>query len=345
MKLKTKKMIINIISILLVILSVIFAYLYATGILKVEELKIEGIEMPTLNANVQTAIFVILAILNVTILILSKKLIKYKIALIVLEAMQAFIGSLLHIVAAIICIPILCVKTKDVEEDKKKQELPVLNPIKQRSKWTYLVIWMILFLIVYTGLFNKLIANKNEVIQTIMTCGIYVFQIIVLAITLKEDLKRDFTAFRKNFKTYMTYTLPRVGIFLLVYIIIAAMLVLAVGNISTNQQALNQMPIGIMALLAIIVAPFIEELTFRGLLKKVLNNKTIFVIFSALIFGLLHIMFVEENWLNYLYIIPYAMMGYLFAKLYVKTDNIFVSMFIHCMWNTIAVMITVLTQL
>lgn len=345
MKLKTKKIIINITSILLTLFCLLFAYLFGSGIIEVEGLQIEGIEeMPQITAESQTILLCIVAVINIVILFLNRNLIKHKTILIVLEVVQALLGSVLNIIGAIICIPILCMKTQDVEEEKKKQELPVLEEIKPKAKWFYLIIFLTIFIIGYTPLVSFLTANLNPLITVLILIGVYIIQITVTFLSMKEYLKRDFIAFKKNFKTYLAYIAPKLGIFALVYLVVAIALMLVVGEISTNQQELNSMPIAVTAVLAIGIAPFLEEVTFRGLLKKILGNNKLYLIVSSIIFGLLHVMFAEENWINYLYIIPYAMLGFLFAKIYSKTDNIFTNMFMHCAWNTMAVVLMLVTQ-
>lgn len=345
MNLKTKKIIINISSAILILICILFAYLYGSGIIEVEDLKIEGIEMPQITAKTQTIVFSIVAVLNLVVLFLNRNLIRYKTPLIILEVVQALLGSILNIIGAAICIPILCIKTKDVEEEKKTRELPVLEEIKPKSKWFYFTIWLVIFVIGYTPIVNYLTDSLNPIITLIIIMNIYIIQIVLTFLSMKEYLKRDFRDFRKNFKTYFSYIMPKFGIFVLAYLIVAIALMVVVGEISTNQQELNSMPIEVTAILAIVIAPFLEEIMFRGLLKKILGNTKLYLIASSIIFGLLHVMFVEENWISYLYIIPYAMLGFLFAKVYSKTDNIFTNIFMHCAWNTMAVVLMVVTQM
>ena len=47
-------------------------------------------------------------------------------------------------------------------------------------------------------------------------------------------------------------------------------------------------------------------------------------------------MYAEQNLLMYLYILPYAVMGAGFAKLYVKTNNIYTNIILHFIWNLMA---------
>lgn len=61
-----------------------------------------------------------------------------------------------------------------------------------------------------------------------------------------------------------------------------------------------------------------EELIYRGILRRFINNKIFFIILSAIIFGISHVLF-EENFVNAIVnMIPYSVMGAFFAYIYVS---------------------------
>lgn len=344
MKLKTKKVIIITVSIVAIIIGLLSAYLFATGILKSDEIQIEGMEVPTISNKGQTIILSMLSLVNFIIILLSKNLVKHKKAMITLYAIQGLLGGIFNIIAAGICIPILCIKTEGVEEEKKKLELPVLEEVKQQPKWLYIVIWLAIFILAYTPIISYATEELNPFITLAIVIGVYILQFVGLILPMMGVLKRDFKAFKKNFKTYVSYITSKFGIFVLAYFIVAIITALIVGGISTNQEQINSLPIAVTAIMAILIAPFIEELMFRGFIKKIIGNGKLFIVVSSLVFGLVHIMFKEENLINYLYIIPYSVIGCFLASIYNKTDNIFTNMFAHCIWNTFATAMMVLMQ-
>ena len=116
------------------------------------------------------------------------------------------------------------------------------------------------------------------------------------------------------------------------------------GNISNNQALLSKWPIYITAFLAIIIAPLIEELMFRGFIKKFIKNDILFVIISSLVFGGLHVTS-ADSLQQVLYIIPYSVLGLAFSLNYVKTKNIASNIFLHSAWNTIATIFLALLNL
>ena len=91
-----------------------------------------------------------------------------------------------------------------------------------------------------------------------------------------------------------------------------------------------------------IVAPVLEEMTFRRALNGLIKNKWIFIILSGVIFGLLHIIGSYKSPMDLLYIIPYGSMGCAFAYLLSKTDNITLPIIIHMMHNTILVLMQII---
>ena len=92
-----------------------------------------------------------------------------------------------------------------------------------------------------------------------------------------------------------------------------------------------------------IYAPFIEEIIFRKSIRDFIfsfgNNKItkyIFCIVSGFVFAILHIVGAATSPIDYLYTVPYFALGFSFAMLYCKSDNIFSSISMHFLHNTAA---------
>ena len=83
-----------------------------------------------------------------------------------------------------------------------------------------------------------------------------------------------------------------------------------------------------------ILAPIIEELTFRKAFREIFTNKTLFVLASGLIFGGLHVILSLNSLWDLFYIIPYSSLGIAFGYMYQKTDNIYTSIIMHIFHNT-----------
>lgn len=341
MKLATKQITIRIISVIAIVVSLISIYGFASGIVPYEGIQIEG--MPSISLKAQIILLSCLSVINILVLILVQKLIKYKKILIALNIIQMLFGGMIHIIGGIIALVLLLLDTKDViEEPKEPLKLPELEKIEVKRKWLYLILWILLFSVFYLGLIPMpFLQNIPSILRLFLLYGI---QALILGYLLKKDIKRDFLTFQGNFKTYVKYIFPKLGIFFGVYIVISIPIALIAGQISTNQAQLNELPLALTATMAIIFAPILEEWMFRGLLRKSLPNDTIFMIMSALVFGAAHMLYAEENLMMYIYIIPYTLLGYFLARSYAKTNNIFTNISIHFLWNTFAIILNIVVK-
>ena len=341
MKLKTKKTLILLLTIIVLLIDLSYAICLYTGIVN-----LESSENSLITNNSQALFLTICGVVNlISILFIIKDILKHKKAIITLNIIQLLFGNLFNIISGVITIVLLSMKTKDIEDVKKeKKDLPVLEEINEHGKLLYFIIFVFLFIICYTPATDLLPIPNTKVSVIITVSLLYIIQICSLVIPMLKELKRDFVAFKNNFKIYISNMLPRFGIIFIVYAISSLALVSFVGNISTNQEIISQWPIYISAFLAIIIAPLTEELMFRGFMKKFIKNDILFIILSSLIFGGLHIM-QSENLSQILFIIPYSILGFAFSLNYVKTKNIASNIFLHSAWNSIAIIAMIITKL
>lgn len=340
MKLKTKQIVIRVVSIILALISLITAYAFASGIVEYEPMQIEGV--PTIPLNLQIILLCGLGIINIINLMFCNKIVKYKVILIVLNIIQLLFGGIAHIIGSIAMLVLLFIGTTDVQEEKKPLELPKLEKLQANRKWVYLLVWLVIFLLIYVNIIP--IPFLQNLSPSAIMLIIYAAQAVIFILFLKEDIKRDFIAFKGNFKTYMRYILPKIGIFFVVYIIVNIPILLITGKEATNQTQIKELPMAVTASMSILLAPIIEELMFRGMLRKGINNDKLFIAMSSILFGAVHVLYVEENPIMYLYLIPYALIGYFLARTYTKTNNIFTNISIHFLWNTFCMILLLITQ-
>ena len=103
----------------------------------------------------------------------------------------------------------------------------------------------------------------------------------------------------------------------------------------------------IIYFILVIAANFVSHCDASKCIKNYDNypnkfTKYLYIITSGLIFASLHVIGSATSPLDYLYIIPYLSLGLAFSSLYYKTDNIFSTMFIHCIHNTSAILLLLL---
>ena len=119
-------------------------------------------------------------------------------------------------------------------------------------------------------------------------------------------------------------------------------------NNATNQTNLMDMfktlPIYVI-LLACIYAPITEELLFRGIFRKIFNNKYLFIILSGIIFGALHVVDDFQSIKELLYILVYSSLGIFLGTVYYKTNNLFANILFHFMQNTLAILAMIILSL
>ena len=165
----------------------------------------------------------------------------------------------------------------------------------------------------------------------------------------KNELKKEFKKFKNNFSNNMDigfkYWFLGLAIMFISNIIINFFIT---GAEATNeklvQQMISELPI-LMIINAGIIAPFIEEVTFRKCFKNIFKSKWFFVVLSALLFGSLHVLpavFSGSNLRELFYIIPYSGLGISLALMYYDSDTIFTSYTMHRLHNWILIIVSIL---
>ena len=89
----------------------------------------------------------------------------------------------------------------------------------------------------------------------------------------------------------------------------------------------------------VLYAPFTEELIFRHGFREVFKSKYLYIFISGFVFGSLHVISSLDSISSLLHLIPYCALGFTFASLYVKTNNIFSSISMHMLHNTLAIVV------
>ena len=100
---------------------------------------------------------------------------------------------------------------------------------------------------------------------------------------------------------------------------------------------------GLMAFNAVILAPIVEELLFRGLIFNSLRQRSMLWahLISAFLFGFLHVYsyILSGDMSEWIKLIPYMMAGFGFSFAYERRQNIVVSIFLHSIKNLIAMIL------
>jgi len=186
------------------------------------------------------------------------------------------------------------------------------------------LLWKTIYLIIY------------EIILTLIIVYIY-----------RKDVIPNFKDFIKNnityFKTYIKYW------FLMLFLMISSNLIVTMftkNEIATNQETiielLGKVPVYTF-IVSVLVAPILEELVFRLSFRKIFAyTDSLFIFFSGLIFGGIHVISTVEHITDFLFIIPYSIPGFIFAYVYTKAKNICVPISLHFIHNGIMMSLQVI---
>ena len=181
---------------------------------------------------------------------------------------------------------------------------------------------------------NFWLLNILNLITPLITCIVLIIVYKDVFINKKQDLKA-------NWQKYLNLMVKYYLVGLLLMIMTNLLISSITGNIAINEEQnrtlLNSLPLySIIA--SIFLAPITEEIVFRASIKDLSNNINLKCFISCLLFGLMHVIFNGD----FIFAIPYAALGFFLAKTYYETDNIFTSIIIHSMHNSICLLIILL---
>ena len=179
--------------------------------------------------------------------------------------------------------------------------------------------------------------TKQEMLSEIIGRTIAV---LLIAALYYKDLIKEFKELKNKRGRKIGVSFKYYGIGLGIMLISNLILLIVFKDISSNETQVRELltanPIPMMITISIL-APLIEELTFRKSISPLFKNKWLFALASGVLFGLGHLMvdFTSGSFQIYrlLYIIPYGSLGFSFALMNRDNKTTFSSIAIHCMHN------------
>jgi membrane protease YdiL (CAAX protease family) len=177
---------------------------------------------------------------------------------------------------------------------------------------------------------------------------------VILFLIYRREVINDLKKFGSNKGRWF---IKYIGIFLISVLVMGILNIILSKvthqEISNNEDLVRKMikslPI-YMTFSTVMYAPFIEELLFRKGIRKIINGndrytKIAYIIISATIFGLLHVITLDASFNDLLMGIPYMVVGLSLAYIYIKTDdNLFGSMQFHLMHNLILLILQLMMR-
>ena len=221
-------------------------------------------------------------------------------------------------------------------------------------KKMYIGITVFLFSVLYPYLINFIIdfLPKN-IMKQIPDLAIYLTLDIILMLIFffvyKKELKEEWSMFKNNWKTYLENNVSYwiMGLVLMAFSNLIITNIIS-KNIPENEKLIKElfknMPVYTL-FTTVVVAPFVEELIYRKSVRHIFKNDKIYIVISGLLFGLAHVIYSYKGLSDFLFVIPYGILGGAFALMYVKTKTIFVPMTFHFVHNFLAMAMTLILYL
>lgn len=211
--------------------------------------------------------------------------------------------------------------------------------------------------LVFSSLLINFIKSNNYWLSNFSYLLVYLLTFLIIILIVHKDLIEQFKEFKQNPSKVLNkgFTYWIYGI--IVMVISNLICTTIVGGIASNEELTRESiinnPIYIIPLV-ICFGPILEEIIFRYGLRKGFTKEKNFMLFSAFIFGALHIISGLDSYSisnlilhlkDWLFIIPYGALGFFFAKAYFETDNIFASIIPHMLHNTLSVALILISSL
>ena len=188
--------------------------------------------------------------------------------------------------------------------------------------------------------FNKMSDNTYLILMVLK----YIVFLVVFYVMYHKYLKEKWLDFKLNFKKYAKIAFKDWFAGFLIMIVSNLIISSFISGLGENEEAVQSL-ISATPWIAFIMtsffAPITEEMIFRKSLKDAINNKYSFMILSGFIFGLIHVMSASNPW-EYLLIIPYGSLGFVFAKTLYDTDNIYTTIMVHAFHNAMLTLLAVI---
>lgn len=197
-------------------------------------------------------------------------------------------------------------------------------------------------------------SDFNYIDYACLNTFIELIMFVVVLLFYKKYLKKDLVLFKLNKKDYIKKIISYFLIFLVVkygVALFSSLLLVMLGSdlvTSENQETVvtlaKTLPF-MMMISTSLLAPFVEEGIFRLGIKKVINNKYLFILVSGLIFGFMHIFPTKlPLYVALIESLNYVTMGLLLAYIYNETDNIYVVVIIHALNNLLSMLMILATM-
>lgn len=208
-------------------------------------------------------------------------------------------------------------------------------------KTTILFLLLFTFTDIIVSIFNinvsELSIREKYILGFTTEITFLIILFLVYRKTLIKDFKNFFSDFLNNFEFSFKYYLLGLLVMVISNFIIVVLTKNGIAGNEENIRTLIDITPLYMIFSVVLYAPLTEELIFRKGFRDIFKNNFIYVLASGLTFGALHVITYIQAPMDYVYLIPYCSLGLAFAYTYSKSNNIFSTISMHLIHNTMAI--------
>ena len=189
------------------------------------------------------------------------------------------------------------------------------------------------------------LTGESDAMTSEVAFGIYSFLILLTVFLAWPIIKESLRMAKGRWLSHIKkIPLNYVFLFASLFIVNTAISTFTGLETSANQelvfQSFMESP-GLIMFAALIMAPIVEELVFRGALYRALRNRYSYkraVFISMFAFGFIHVFasLLSGDFMDLWNIFTYMAMGFFFVKIYEETGSVFPAIFLHFLNNAIA---------
>ena len=191
-----------------------------------------------------------------------------------------------------------------------------------------------LYALLYSLAF-PLVKNCSETLIQLLDIFILFFLSLWLFVIYRKKLSEQIRTLNKDFFKKLLFYIFIFVLANLVVFCINNLIYFVTQNIATN-EALNQNKIATTPITSFIsvciLAPFYEEILLRLNFENLFKKKWTFILTTGIFFGSLHLILLESA-SEFLYIIPYSILGITLSYIYKDSNSIYYSILIHALNN------------
>lgn len=191
---------------------------------------------------------------------------------------------------------------------------------------------------------NPLATSMDPMVSWCIYLGMIVISVFLAWPLLKESVEQSV----KKRKFWENIVLLVVAVYL-ISLAASSIVMIITGAVDSNNEQIIQEQMrlypSLMIFTAVVYAPIVEEIVFRGAIYRTLEPKVGFWIsglIAGLSFGMIHVFesLLMGNYADVLYLLQYGGIGILFCFAYRVNRSIYSSMVLHFINNLVATLIT-----